>query len=461
MIRLFSLLFLFLCAAELTAREEYRYDLLMAGIPSGEVVDIWEKISTGGQCVIRATSDMQVALSRGGFEMKMRTRTVAEADCGTYRPRSLTVERDEGGGPVVTKAQRVGDRLVSTTEKNGVIEKQELPLAGDAVFFGMLFRKYPNEFFRKKGTVNAISEEGLTVRHITFDGRRDGELTVVDMVYEGVPISFTVRGPVVTGTAMNGGLITYSLRGETAPRNAASKGTGDMLAATAIANGGIPVKQPRRVTRLVALVEQAPAAIPANCPQKIEKSGADGWTITIDTAKTPCPGAPVPADTAASLYEDKDDPAVKKTAAQWKHIADRRVLAKKVMAFVYDHISDKNYRHGTLSASETLTAKAGDCTEHAALAAALLKALGVPVKSAYGLVLSDEGNFFFHNWVEVHTGDGWVPADPTFAQFPADAARITIARSGDGGAQEREDLSLTVLKFLQGTRIAVTGFAHE
>lgn len=461
MIRLFPLLLLFLCATELAAREEYRYDLLMAGLPSGEVVDIWEKISTGGQCVVRVTSDMQVMMGRGGFDMKMRTRTVAEADCGTYRPRSLTVERDEGGGPVVTKAQRVGDKLVAATVKNGVTEKHEVDLDADTVFFGMLFRKYPNDFFQKKGAVNALSEEGLTVRKIDFNGRRDGDRTVIDMVYEGVPISFTVRGPVVTATVMNGGLISYILRGEKAPRTAASKGTGDMLAATAIANGGITVKQPRRVTRLVMLVEQAPAAIPGNCPQRVETSGEDATTVTVDTSRSPCPGTPAAADTAATIYEDKDNLSVLATAVQWKGIADKRQLARKVIAFVYEHISDKNYRHGTLSASETLKAKAGDCTEHSALAAALLKALKVPVKNAYGLVLSEEGKFFFHNWIEVHTGDGWIPADPTFAQFPADAARLTIARSGGGGAREREDLSLTVLKFLQGTRIAVTGFSHE
>jgi len=445
----------------LTAREEYRYDVLMAGMPAGEIVDIWETISVGGLCAVRATSDMRVVMARGVCELKMRTKTVSEADCGTYRPRSLRVERDEGGGPVITKAQRVGDALLFTTEKNGVVEKGSTPLAVDAVFFGMLFRKYPNEHFQKKGTVNALSEEGLVVRQISFDGRRDGDRTAVDMVYEGVPISFIVRGAVATGVVMNGGLISYQLRGSPIPKSPPQKGSGDILVATALDNDGITVKQPRRVTRLVMSIEKAPAAIPTSCHQKVDESDPETRNVTVDNGKLPCPGEPLPADTAASLYEDKDDPAILAAAVQWKGIADKRKLVKKVMLFVYDHITDKNYRHGTLSASETLKAKSGDCTEHAALAAALLKVLGMPVRNAYGLVLSDEGRFFFHNWLEVHTGDGWVPADPTFAQFPADAARLLIARSAGGGGSEREDLSLTVMKFLRGTRITVTGFSHE
>lgn len=461
MLKFFFTAMLLFCAADLEAREEYHYDVLMAGMPAGEMTDIWEETSSGGQCIVRASSDMRITLARGGFELQMRTQTVAEADCGTYRPRSLTVERDEGGGLVVTKARRDGDTLVSTTEKNGVVEKGALTLEPGAVFFGMIFRKYPNSFFQKKGTVTAISEEGLIARQLSFDGRGTGDELAVDMIYESIPMSFTVRGPLVTGAVMSGGMIVYQLRGTPPmPTTAKSPGTGDVLAATAIENTGIAVKQPRRATRMVVSVEKAPAAIPPLCYQSVTQRDPETRTVTVEIAKAPCAGIATAADSAATIYEDKDDPAIKKTATQWKHITDKRTLVKKVVAFVYEHITDKNYRYGTLSASETLAARSGDCTEHAALASALLKALGVPVRMAYGLVLSDDGRFFFHNWIEVHTGDGWTPADPTFNQFPADAAHLLIAYGG-GGTAERENLSLSVLKFLQGARISVMGFSHE
>ncbi|HSA34401.1 MAG TPA: transglutaminase-like domain-containing protein [bacterium] len=457
---LLSSLAIILCVETLSAKEEYRYEVLVAGAPSGEVVDTWEEATVGGQCVVKSESAMRIVLSRGGFDLAMSTRTVAEADCGTYRPRSLSVTRDEGGGPIVTTVRREGDLLVSKTEKNGVSEKGTLKLDGTSVFFGMLFRKYPVEYFLKKGEVPAISEEGLTVRNLSFVGRRAGKDVVIDMEYAGVPITVTVRDRVVVHSIMNGGLIVYRLRGAGDLPMVAGKGlSNDVLAATALPNEGLTVKNPRRLARLVMSVEKMGPDPEEACGQRSEKKG-DSRVIRVERPEKPCAGEVLPVDTAATIYEDKDAPIIQKTVARWRSISERSVLVRKVVSFVYGHITDKNYRHGTLSASETLEKRSGDCTEHAVLAAALLKALGVPTRMAYGLVLSDDGRFFFHNWILVHTGTGWTNADPTYDQFPADAARLFMT-SGGAGTAEREDLSLSILNILRGARFTVTGFSHE
>ncbi|HNT27334.1 MAG TPA: transglutaminase-like domain-containing protein, partial [bacterium] len=233
----------------------------------------------------------------------------------------------------------------------------------------------------------------------------------------------------------------------------------DVLAATALPNEGLTIKNPRRLVRIEMSVEKMGPDPAEACGQRVEKKGG-ARVITVEHPEKPCAGGVLPSDTAATIYEDKDAPGIQKTAARWRSISDRSVLVRKVVSFVYDHITDKNYRHGTLSASETLEKRAGDCTEHAVLAAALLKALGVPTRMAYGLVLSDDGRFFFHNWILVHTGTGWTNADPTYDQFPADAARLFMT-SGGAGAAEREDLSLSILNILRGARFTVTGFSHE
>lgn len=457
---LLLLLSITLGTASLSGREEYRYDVLVAGAPSGEIVDIWDEATIGGQCVVKSESVMRIVLSRGGFDLAMTTRTIAESDCGTYRPRSLSVTRDEGGGPIVTTARREGDLLVSKTEKNGVSEKGELRLDGASVFFGMLFRKYPAEYFLKKGSVPAISEEGLTVRTLSFEGRRAGKDVVIDMEYAGVPITVTVRDRVVIHSVMNGGLIVYRLRGADDLPPVVGKGSSnDVLAATALPNEGLTVKDPRRISRLTISVEKMETVPEEACGQRVEKKG-EVRAITVERPAKPCAAKVLPTDTAATIYEDKDAPLIQKTAARWRSISDRSLLVRKVVSFVYAHITDKNYRHGTLSASETLEKRAGDCTEHAVLAAALLKALGVPTRMAYGLVLSDDGRFFFHNWILVHTGTGWTNADPTYDQFPADAARVFMT-SGGASTAEREDLSLSILNILRGARFSVTGFSHE
>jgi hypothetical protein len=59
---------------------------------------------------------------------------------------------------------------------------------------------------------------------------------------------------------------------------------------------------------------------------------------------------------------------------------------------------------------------------------ALARAAGIPARTAAGLVYSD-GFFFYHAWPEVYL-NGWVAVDPTFGQFPADAAHLRFTIGG-------------------------------
>ena len=80
------------------------------------------------------------------------------------------------------------------------------------------------------------------------------------------------------------------------------------------------------------------------------------------------------------------------------------------------------------SAVQVLARRRGDCNEHTLLYVALARAVGLPAHSAAGLLLAD-GRFYYHAWAEVYLGD-WVAVDPTFGQFPADAARVRFTSGG-------------------------------
>lgn len=451
---------LFLSPLHAAPREQYRYEVTMAGLPVGAVDDVWEEVVENGACIVRLTSSLRLTIPRGESELAIGTTSITEADCVTYHPRSLRVTRDEGGGTLTTTASREGEYLVVTAEKGGIVEKKRLALTKESVFFGMLFRKYPNDFFVGKGSVPAISEEGVAERSVSFEGRRTGDMIEVTVNYEGVSLLFSVRGPVVIATVMNGGMIAYRLSAGNEEKNATIVSPPrDILTATALANEGLRVARPREARRLTVQIAGAIPPIPEACGQTVGERG--GETLTVTIAAGPCPGPFTASDLAATLYENKDDPAVTKAAARWKGIADRARLLREVISFVNRHISDKNYRHGTLSASETLAARAGDCTEHAVLAVALLRALGIPARNLYGLVLSGDGRFFFHQWIEAYTGDAWMAADPTFGSVPADAARIVLSRGNDASLEQRENLSLATLRTLQGTRLSVVGMSYE
>ncbi|MFC1661286.1 transglutaminase-like domain-containing protein, partial [Gemmatimonadota bacterium] len=80
------------------------------------------------------------------------------------------------------------------------------------------------------------------------------------------------------------------------------------------------------------------------------------------------------------------------------------------------------------SAVQVLESGAGDCNEHTVLYVALARALGLPARTAVGLVYLDNA-FFYHAWPEVWLGQ-WVAVDPTFGQYPADAAHLRFVVGG-------------------------------
>ncbi len=80
------------------------------------------------------------------------------------------------------------------------------------------------------------------------------------------------------------------------------------------------------------------------------------------------------------------------------------------------------------NALQVLEAGRGDCNEHTVLYVAMARALGLPARTAVGLVYLN-GAFFFHAWPEVWLGR-WVAVDPTFGQYPADAAHLRFVVGG-------------------------------
>lgn len=106
---------------------------------------------------------------------------------------------------------------------------------------------------------------------------------------------------------------------------------------------------------------------------------------------------------------------------------DPRVVAERINSWVHDSIADR-ITFGVPSAIQVLRSRVGDCNEHTQLFVALARASGIPARIAAGLAYVD-GKFYYHAWPEILLGD-WVPVDPTFGQFPADAAHLRFVVGG-------------------------------
>ncbi len=140
------------------------------------------------------------------------------------------------------------------------------------------------------------------------------------------------------------------------------------------------------------------------------------------------------SDTALAQYlvgeplVQTSDPRIQ---AQARQIVGRtrnpRRAAERITNWVHDELA-KRVTISVPSAVEVLESRRGDCNEHTVLYVALARAVGLPARTAAGLVYVD-GAFYYHAWPEVYL-NGWVAVDPTFGQFPADASHLRFTIGG-------------------------------
>lgn len=122
------------------------------------------------------------------------------------------------------------------------------------------------------------------------------------------------------------------------------------------------------------------------------------------------------------------DPQILKLATRIRgKDRDARIVAERINRWVHDSIAPR-ITFGVPSALEVLRAREGDCNEHTQLFVAMARAVGLPARIAAGLVYVD-GRFYYHAWPEILLRD-WVAVDPTFGQFPADAAHLRFTVGG-------------------------------
>lgn len=155
---------------------------------------------------------------------------------------------------------------------------------------------------------------------------------------------------------------------------------------------------------------------------------------------------PTKAYKQPTFVVDFDEPALSapSQALSAKH---PQPAPEDVARFVSEYIEEKSYQRAFDIASRVARSKAGDCTEHAVLTAALLRKAKVPARVLLGIVVlavsTDQKPprlmAVGHSWVEYHDGKTWQIADAalrpedeqsrarTGAPDVANSARIRLA----------------------------------
>ena len=170
--------------------------------------------------------------------------------------------------------------------------------------------------------------------------------------------------------------------------------------------------------------------------QKIEKINDNSVRVIVDQSqRKEKRGDEIDLEPflSANVYLDSDDLLIQKLAKQGKGKAKTpKEIANKLTKFVFRYMSNKNYEVGFATASEVARKKAGDCTEHSVLLAALGRALAIPSRVVTGLVYADEFEdqkdvLVYHMWTQFYMDDQWVNLDSALGLVKCPADRITFS----------------------------------
>jgi transglutaminase-like putative cysteine protease len=149
---------------------------------------------------------------------------------------------------------------------------------------------------------------------------------------------------------------------------------------------------------------------------------APAWTLPYRG------GGAAAAELESTPLIQADDPRIVATAQRIaRGSTDPREVAQRLNEWVYDALH-KDVTLSVPSAVQVLESRRGDCNEHTVLYVALARALGLPTRTAVGMVHL-RGTFYYHAWPEVWL-DEWVAVDPTLGQFPADASHLRFLVGG-------------------------------
>lgn len=174
----------------------------------------------------------------------------------------------------------------------------------------------------------------------------------------------------------------------------------------------------------------------------------DGTYFTKFDVSWPVSMMPLPADTPylkATTACNAEDPEIVALATKAvEGITSNFERAKRLRVAVRDHIQKKNLGVGFATASEVVRTREGDCTEHAVLLAAALRAVKIPSRVVSGVIYTEEFEgmrnvFVYHMWTQAFVQRGgadgqmennWIDMDATLpGEMYCDAARIGLSTS--------------------------------
>ena len=149
---------------------------------------------------------------------------------------------------------------------------------------------------------------------------------------------------------------------------------------------------------------------------KIHNEDDRGLRVTLHGNDTFIDKPDTPLTHSSWVMDFDEAPVQGLLEALWEATSDDLINPDFITQYTYDVIVDKNYMNGFNIASQVANSLEGDCTEHAVLNAALVRANGFQARVVMGLLIlvrNEEVQVFGHAWNEILESDAWRVHDAT------------------------------------------------
>ncbi|HZW07430.1 MAG TPA: transglutaminase-like domain-containing protein, partial [Phycisphaerales bacterium] len=378
---------------------------------------------------VTTTSDMRMEIKRGiiNFKLRMQSEFVETTD---GKPVSMSMSQALGAAPTLTSSVFTADGI-ETTRTNGdqkTTTKRPLPpgpwltpaaaeryTAAELAKGSKLITYKTLDPTEGEGVVTVTrrvlgNEEveifGRTVPAVKWEATIDAHPNIKQIEY------VDAEGETLKSVIDMGGITIEQLAAD--KDLALSKLEAPELLNSTMVKTDRPIPDARTLQRgtfRVSVEKETLPDLPTVAGQVFTREGPKAGTVVSTADGTePVAAADLAAVRAKHLESSSmlkaDDPEivalVKRAKVEGLPSAE---AARKLREFVYGYIRKKDMSVGFASASEVARTKTGDCTEHAALLAAMLRAAGVPSRCASGLLyieeFDDQRNVFgYHMWTQ-------------------------------------------------------------
>lgn len=293
---------------------------------------------------------------------------------------------------------------------------------------------------QKVVTITAVRRGERAVK--TLDGRmiraqkfelRNSALPENPTILFATPDGRTVK----TETAFAGlTLEMFTVDGRTAVEQIGEEELDFAVAGTIRVDRVIPQPQERsEVTFRLSLPDEDPAAyVPSDARQQVQRIDAKTIRLRVGSDGLPEHSRVSKTDEEylrANGFLQSDDERVRRLAHQAAGTeTDPARICRQMAQYVYHAMRKKTFSIATATAAETAERLEGDCTEHAVLLAAMLRARRIPSRVAVGLVYVPALSAFVgHMWTEVSLNGRWYGLDATRKDTVVGPLHIRLASS--------------------------------